>query len=160
MFPGRACSDGDARDEARLLRPCYFLSAFSESMLESRKSSVHSHMEGRIPFSWGIALTIGRGNKTQHLLVHLKARQVPEMFSIIPRPNLGVWNACSVQIANLSSTQPLSYTHTHTLPERAQGNNWWSMLVEGKRGGRQKSVCHVNVWPKRRESSLMGRVFF
>lgn len=114
MFPGRACSDGDARDEARLLRPCYFLSASSESMLESRKSSVHSHMEGRIPFSWEIALTIGRGNKTQHLLVHLKARQVPEMFSIIPRPNLGVWNACSVQIANLSSIN-LYHTHIHTL---------------------------------------------
>lgn len=58
MFPGKACSDRDARDEARLLGPCHFLFAFSNSRLERK--------EEQCSFTYGMKDPFSLGDSTYH----------------------------------------------------------------------------------------------
>lgn len=106
------------------------------------KRSIHLHVAGRFPASWGTAVTTGRSNKRQHLGRQLQARKSQRS----PQPNtmsiLGIENIYSTQGARVPQTQtpsptpfpsltytPLECTNLNVYKDTTD-DPWWLKRIE------------------------------
>lgn len=70
-----------------------------------------------------------------------------------------IYHLSSLSTLCLCLSHAHTYTHTHLECKCVQGLDWWSMLMEGERGGLHNSDCPVGIWSEEKRDITKGEGF-
>lgn len=165
MFPGKTCSGGCARHEARLQEvpplPFHllkkhgrmwgrvFISMWQEGSLPPGGQQL-PQVEATKGSTWEGSFRLGS------LRDPLSLTQCPSWAYLLYTRSQGATDPDSI-----SHSLPLAHAHTSWMYKFkcVQGHNWWSMITEEDRRGIHKSDCLMGIWETEKREIPKVRVF-